>query len=120
MRREETLGAGAKWNQSCPWRGDESLTREYGRGNTKSWKPEKLGRKNLTSSMTWLLVVCGRLGSQDNSEIKQPGEKLVPFSEKVNPGPSCYTRARGAFPSAPSLPLTQPSSTAFSAFFRQQ
>lgn len=86
MRREETLGAGAKWIQSCPWRGDESLTREYGRGNTKGWKPEKLGRKNLTSSMTWLLVVCGRLGSQDNSEIKQPGEKLVPFSEKTAVG----------------------------------
>lgn len=83
----------------------------------KGRKPEKLGRKNLASSMTWLLVVCGRLGSQDNSEIKRPGEKLVPFSEKVNPGPSCNTRARGALPSAPSLPLTQPGCIAFSLPF---
>ena len=83
----------------------------------KGQKPEKLGRKNLASSMTWLLVVCGRLGSQDNSEIKWPGEKLVPFSEKVNPGPSCHTMARGALPSAPSLPLTQPSCIAFSLPF---
>lgn len=86
----------------------------------KGWKPERLGRKNLASSTTWLLVACGRLGSQDDSEIKWPGEKLVPFSEKVNPGPSCYTRARGPLPSAPSLHPTQPSSRAFSLPFRQR
>lgn len=64
------------------------------------------GQEESCSSMTWLLVVCRGLENQNESEIKWPGEKLVPSSEKVNPGPSCYTRARGALPSAPSLHLS--------------
>lgn len=53
----------------------------------------------------WVTAVCGGLGSQDDPGIKWPEGRLMPFSEKVNAGPSGYTGARGASPGALGLRL---------------
>lgn len=65
----------------------------------------EVGRKTLGFFRTWLLAMGRGLGSQDDSEIKWPGEKLVPFSEKVTPGHGCSTGGRGPFASALGLHL---------------
>lgn len=57
----------------------------------KGWELEMLGRKNLSSPRTGLLVCVEDWGVSTTQRLRRPGEKPVPFSEKVNPGPGCYT-----------------------------
>lgn len=106
VRREQTLeteGSGRR-PESCPW-------------HRRKWELEKLGRQNLGSSRIWLPAVWGALGSQDDAGIKRPEGRLVPFSEKVNPGPSCYTGARDTSPGALGLHLGPARSAAFTLPF---
>lgn len=92
-RRELETGGSDRRPDSCLWQGDESFTSHLAKKGEK-WELERLERKNLGFSRTWLLAMCRGLGSQDDSETQWPGEKLVPFSEKVNPGHGCYTGGR--------------------------